>query len=157
MRVSIRGSTCVDKVWLQLASVWCRLQSFYGSVIFVRVTLQTRRASFREEGLRSLSLLVRIPGSGAFHCLLPAMCSHPLEHSRRRRCSRRLGSSIIPWMVSTRRRQLWVGTHPEPLPWRTSASTRSTGALECLSLSTGPWLLSLSPGPRPGSLRFVRV
>ncbi len=30
------------------------------------------------------------------HCLLPAMCPRPLEHSRRRRCSRRLGSSIIP-------------------------------------------------------------
>ena len=37
---------------------------FWGSVILARVTLRTRRASFREEGLRSLSLPVRIPGSG---------------------------------------------------------------------------------------------
>ena len=40
------------------------VQSFYGSVILARVTLRTRRASLREEGLRSLSLPVRITGSG---------------------------------------------------------------------------------------------
>ena len=37
---------------------------FWGSVILARVTLRTRRASLREEGLRSLSLPVRIPGFG---------------------------------------------------------------------------------------------
>ena len=40
---------------------------FMGVLILVRVTLRTRRASLREEGLRSLSLPVRIPGSGAGH------------------------------------------------------------------------------------------
>ena len=40
---------------------------FLWELILVRVTLRTRRASLREEGLRSLSLPVRIPGSGAGH------------------------------------------------------------------------------------------